>query len=97
MARKRRSRRTVKTVARMRKCRSVKIKCAGKLYRCHPGRKHRKGMFCKLIGKARKAKKYAMSYVDDGAGSPRCNAGTPLPAARHRRPPGLPPGGLHFS
>lgn len=57
MAKKRTSRRRVKTVAKMRKCRSVKIKCAGKLYRCHPGRSHRKGMFCKLIGKARKSRR----------------------------------------
>ena len=54
MARKRRRSRKARVAVKQRKCRTFKVRCAGKLYRCHPGRSHRKGMFCKLIGKARK-------------------------------------------
>lgn len=61
--RRRRSSRRARVVTKVktRRCRSFKVKCAGKLYRCHPGRTHRKGMFCKLIGKAPKARRRSRS------------------------------------
>ena len=39
---------------RRKTCKSYKVRCAGKLYRCHPGAKHRKGMYCKLISRKKR-------------------------------------------